>query len=205
MKDFLVKRITGWLIKKQIISQEDRELYEYAVFSMFITMLPLLLAIIVGALGGNIKGYILVIIPFFILRKYSGGYHAKHASVCFLESLLLLVITVKVADSRFSIYAIIIIAVISIVSLVINSPIDSENRRLDEYEINICKRVVRVIVFALLIICTILYYMKCENNLRYVLCGIILTAVMQIPEIIKINKLFMRKVSFQNWIYNIKK
>lgn len=184
--ELLVKRITGWLINKQIISQEDRELYEYAVFSIFITMLPLLLAIIVGALEGNIKGYILVIIPFFILRKFSGGYHAKNAGVCFLESILLLVITVKVADSRFSIYVFEIVAVISMVSLMINSPIDSENRRLDEYEINICKKVVRIIVFALLIICTILYYVKCEKEFRYVLCGIILTAVMQVPEIINI-------------------
>lgn len=182
---FISSRIIEWLINIQVIDREDRELYEYAVYSICITMLPLFLSIAVGALQRNIKGYVLVIIPFLFLRKFSGGYHAKNAFSCLIESIILLTVFAKIADSCINTFSIILASLLSIIVLVINSPIDSENRRLDDYEKNTCRHVVWVICGILFVIDILLYVLDYRSELRYIMCGVILTAVMQIPGIIE--------------------
>ena len=36
-------KIADWLIRCQVITEEDRELYEYAIYSIFLTISPLFL------------------------------------------------------------------------------------------------------------------------------------------------------------------
>ncbi len=51
--------IITWLICQQAIQEQDRELYTYALYNM-----------------------VLLIIPFMMLRKFSGGFHAKTPLRC---------------------------------------------------------------------------------------------------------------------------
>ena len=85
-------KITDWLIKCGAIPETDRELYEYAIYSILLSLSPMLLALAIGALFGSAVQGVLTITPFVILRKFSGGYHAKSARVCFISSSLLLVL-----------------------------------------------------------------------------------------------------------------
>ena len=71
-------KIVEWLINHDAIESDDKELYEYALYSLWLLVTPLFLAIIVGLCFGRIKEGIVIVIPFMLLRKFSGGYHAKH-------------------------------------------------------------------------------------------------------------------------------
>ena len=68
------------------------------------------------------------------LRQYCGGYHAKNAWVCMISSFVTLVLAVWIAmqDIDCSVYRISVI--VAIIIIVKNSPIESENRKLDEDE-----------------------------------------------------------------------
>ena len=72
-------KITDWLIKCGAIPETDRELYEYAIYSILLSLSPMLLALAIGALFGSAVQGVLTITPFVILRKFSGGYHANVA------------------------------------------------------------------------------------------------------------------------------
>lgn len=181
----LACKIADWLINLRIIQKEDRELYEYAAYSICITMFPLVFGIVIGGIEGNIKGYVFVIIPFLLFRKFSGGYHANHIVICLVESIILLVITVRVASSNIRFSYILVTTIVLMICLIVNSPIDSENRRLDDYEKNTCKHIVWVICGILFVIGILLYILDYSSELRYIMCGVILTAVMQIPGIIE--------------------
>ena len=80
--------IINWLIKNSAISEENRELYEYAVYSAELLILPVIMAIVIGWLAGSIINGVLLIIPFMLLKKYSGGYHAKKLSICMIIFLI---------------------------------------------------------------------------------------------------------------------
>ena len=78
--------IVGWLVRCDAIEEKDRELYQYAVYSVFLSTYPLLFATCFGVVIGEVERSIAIIIPFAVIRKFSGGYHAKNSRSCFLWS-----------------------------------------------------------------------------------------------------------------------
>lgn len=90
-------KIVEWLINHDAIESDDKELYEYALYSLWLLVTPLFLAIIVGLCFGRIKEGIVIVIPFMLLRKFSGGYHAKHLWICLTSSTLLLSLCVRLS------------------------------------------------------------------------------------------------------------
>ena len=89
--------ITGWLIRCGAVRESDRELYVYAAYSFLITVSPLFLTILIGTLLGKTWQSIVLILPFLLIRKFSGGVHAKHAIVCFICSCLLLLLCIELS------------------------------------------------------------------------------------------------------------
>ena len=89
-----MKKCTGavisWLIQQQAITEEDREIYTYAVDNMVFLLIPLAMVLVIGGIIHTIRQGIVMIIPFMLLRKFSGGYHAKTLFRCMIISCLLL-------------------------------------------------------------------------------------------------------------------
>jgi accessory gene regulator B len=70
--------VVDWMIRQNVINEKEKELYGYALYSAGLLILPLLFAVGIGFCLGSIKRGIALVVPFMILRKYSGGYHAKN-------------------------------------------------------------------------------------------------------------------------------
>ena len=84
--------IADWLINCEVVKETDKELYSYAVYSILLSLSTLLLAIGFGIGMGCVGRSVMIIMPFVIIRKFSGGYHTKHAWSCLIWSCLLLVL-----------------------------------------------------------------------------------------------------------------
>ena len=150
--------VVDWMMRYNVIHDEDKELYKYALHSVLLFVSPFILAGSIGFFVGSVKHGILLILPFIVLRKFSGGYHAKNLSTCILESGFLLFVF---------------------------SPIDSENRRVDIDERGTYKKltVFFVILFGVLDVTLFLAGKKI-----YTICfsvGVLMTASLQIPCIVK--------------------
>ena len=83
---------------------------------------------------GSVKHGVALIFPFVVLRKFSGGYHAKNLHTCILGSGFLLFLCIMLSMHVQCDLKLAIATVIASVSLITFSPIDSENRRLDTNE-----------------------------------------------------------------------
>ena len=177
------KCLAIWLIKKEVISQEEKELYEYAIYSFILTILPVIMVMIIGTFMNRLIESIFIIIPFMFIRKYSGGYHAKHSWVCMISSCGILFICVYVvAHIQYYIW-INFILVAAVMGLITFSPIDSENRRLDMLE----KRIYKTRTVYTVLAFTMLYGIFLLLNKTYAICimeGLVLTACLQIPCVI---------------------
>ena len=95
---------------------------------------PLILAGGIGFCVGSVKHGFAVILPFIVLRKFSGGYHAKNLHTCILGSGFLLLLCIICSIHVQCDWRLAITTAIASVSLIVFSPMDSENRRIDRDE-----------------------------------------------------------------------
>lgn len=177
----LTKRITEWLIANKAVEDADRELYEYAVYCMLITISPLLLVLFIGIFMGTLVEGVFLIIPFMCIRKYSGGYHAKNIKICFIYSCGLLVLCMYLASHIEYGLWVSPLATISVVSLSIWSPVDSKNRRLDPDEKVRYKKKAAGISACFLLVHLLLLLLGEKVLALSIAVGLVLSAGLQVP------------------------
>ncbi len=173
--------IVGWLISCEALEESDKELYVYALYSVIISLAPLIFALGVGILMGHVGKSILIILPFMIIRKFSGGYHTKNSGTCFIFSCLLLFLCIKLSNAIICKEILLSVTVAASVSLIHFSPIENENRILSQKE-HCSYRKVTILLVVLFQIIDIVLFMN--NFSEYFVCisfGIILVAGLQLP------------------------
>ena len=177
--------ITAWLIQHDAIGENDRSLYEYAICCLLLTVSPLAIVLIYGCIMGLVKESMIFILPFMFIRKYSGGFHMKHAWTCFICSCTVLFLCIYVTARISCSIPLSVMALGSVVSLCICSPFDSDNRHLDLTEKQNFKRTTIWISILFLIIYGVLLFFGLGYYAKWIAVGLILPAVSQIPVIIK--------------------
>lgn len=180
--------VAEWLIQKQAIEETERELYEYAVHSLIMLIAPLFMAVGIGWLFGEFEMSFVLILPFMIIRKFSGGYHAKSQWVCLILSSLLLVACFWIAEYLVAGPGLNIGMLLSSVSLMIFSPVDSKNRRLSEEERRSFAKTARILVVLLVTVYIALMLLEKYTRAVYFALGIVLPAVLQLPCILQKRK-----------------
>lgn len=180
--------IVKWLLNSGAISQQDKELYEYAAYSFLFSFMPLVLVMVVGGLLGMFFEGIALILPFMLIRKFSGGYHLNSSKVCFFLSttiiILSLLLTKHVIATGTVTYYIPFVIVVAI-QIFIASPIDSKARQLHIKERCAFKRIARVMVSLTLCLFFAALGLNWNRFAACIGCGIALTAILQWPCIIK--------------------
>ena len=171
------KLIINWLIKSKAIKDNERELYEYALYSIVLLLSPAFISIAIGCIMGIPINGVLMVIPFLFLRKFSGGFHAKHAWTCFVGSS----ISTKIS-SDLLLY---MVTAISVVELCIFSPIQSDNRIIAEDEKHIYRKIVMQQLAIYVVVAIIADIAGKEIVTICMFLGIIITAVMQVPCIVR--------------------
>lgn len=180
----LAGKMTQWLLKTGAIEEDEKELYEYAVFSFLFSLFPLCFVMIIGrALGMFVEG-ILMIVPFILIRKFSGGYHLNSSVVCFISSILLLsaslaLISMVLSTESYEIFfCAVVLAALQIFAC---SPIDSKARELNEKEKTLFRKIARLMIGAFLAFSLLLYAIGADKFAIPIGMGIIITALLQLP------------------------
>lgn len=179
--------VAGWLVTVQAISEDDKELYAYAVYSFLFGLIPIALSLAFGIISGMIAESFFLIVPFIIIRKFSGGFHLKSALLCFiltsclLASALVVVHLIEIVQQHILLSIAVIIATTVIF---VFSPIDSEERALNNSEIVQYRIIARIISVVFLIGYFLLVWIGNSRIFIPVGVGIVMVALLQIPCII---------------------
>ena len=180
-----ISGITEWLIQKEAIDTDDKELYEYAVHSLILSIMPIGMVLLIGIILGAVKEGLLMILPFMVIRKFSGGYHAKKEINCLIASGISLTLCVWLASWLNTGIFVHLLIGFAAFSLALCSPIDSKERQLNADEKLRYRRVTRILVTAFTGIYMLLLFLRLE---RYAVCiaiGVALSATLQIPCMVK--------------------
>lgn len=176
--------ISEWLLKEKVVECGNQELFSYAAYCLLLGTLPLFIILILGLTCGMVYEGIIMLVPYMLIRKFSGGYHLNSPTVCLICSSLLLSLAlalVKFISCTNYLYLYSLATSISVAILCILSPIDSEARRLSERERLVFRNVSR-----LLALCTFIIYigLLCFQSIRNAIpvgMGINLAAFLQLP------------------------
>jgi len=176
--------IVKWLLHAGAISENDRELYEYAAYSFLFSLLPLVLVMLLGCASGMLLEGVLMIVPFILVRKFSGGFHLQSPGVCFVSSLMILsafLFLIRLVSMKQSFILLSCLAVASTLQLFFCSPIDNEARKLNEKERAAFKKVARIMSLLFLAIYIALLSFGQSRFAVPIGAGLILTALLQVP------------------------
>ena len=176
--------LSKWLLKAGSISEVDQELYEYGIYSFLFTMVPLLAVILLSFPMHMILEGILFIIPFILLRKFTGGFHFSSALLCALVStmvLLAFLLGIKaflLSSLKVPIY---IAVYLSLIPIVVFSPIDSANRRLSQNEKCVFRKIAITLGLFFATLFTLLMVLGIPRVAVPIGAGVILTSLLQLP------------------------
>lgn len=177
-------KIAKWLLRAGAISENERELYEYAVYSFLFSLLPLVLVMFLGAVSGMLLEGVLMIIPFMLIRKFSGGFHLQSSGVCFVSSTLLLsafLFLIRIVTFKQSFVLLSCFVTLAAIQVFFCSPIDNEARKLSDKERAVFKKVARIMSALFLTVYIVLMPFGLNRFAVPVGAGIILTALLQVP------------------------
>lgn len=180
----LSSKIVKWLLNAGAISQNDRELYEYAAYSFLFSLLPLCLVMAIGGISGMFIEGVLMVLPFMLIRKFSGGYHLDSSSICFISSTLLLsaaLALINIIVSAGACKLFLCAAAAAALQIFVCSPIDSEARKLGERERAVFRKIARLMVGGFLLLSLLLCFMGAEKFAVPIGTGIVITALLQLP------------------------
>ena len=184
----LSKAVGAWLAKENVIDVNESELYAYAFYSLLFGLTPIFISIILGIMFHMLKEALILIIPFMVMRKFSGGFHLKRPGTCLICSTLLLAFSLCVIKyiSRFqqssTLKSLVLISALIIFLL---SPIDSEERKLSLSEKKTFGLISKVLIVLFIIIYFISFFYTPINISASIGMGIVLVAFLQLPCLIK--------------------
>lgn len=179
------EKIANWLIGQKAISSDERELYAYAVHCLFSLIYPIAFASVVGIISGMIMESIVMIIPFMITRKFSGGYHADSFGKCLIISSIVIAGALLIGKNIYNGVTLNALYIVASILLIIFSPIDSINKRLDDDDKMFCKKITIVIVLVIFVITEILWHMGYRCYTRFIVVGVILAELLQLVTIFR--------------------
>ena len=174
-------KVIDWMVHCNVISEKERELYQYALDSAVIQILPLFLAGIIGFCFGSISQGIVMVLPFMILRKYCGGFHSIHLWNCLIGSCLLLILCTFICTRLKYSWLLLLITAIGTISLIRFSPIDNDKRVLDVVEKNHFNRMLKICLFVIWMLAIIIFQIGMYQYTVSLSFGVLLTAGLQIP------------------------
>ena len=181
MIEKLSDKLADWLISNGVIDKEDKELYSFAAYSAVLFVSPVFIALAFGICLNKIPQCLMIIMPLMLIRKFSGGYHAKSLRTCLICSILLFYLCIFLTNYIASSIWLIIVTILATISLSYFSPIENNNRKLEAGEKKEYKKVTTVMSFICLVISIGLKSLHMDSYHVCMSLGILLTAGLQIP------------------------
>lgn len=180
----LSDRLVKWLSNKGTITADEKTLFSYAAYSLLFGMAPVIITIVLGLLFDMLKEGLFMILPFMLIRKFSGGYHLGSAKICCILSTAVLLIAfflMKMFISLKTPYALLVLVLVATLCIMFLSPIDSSARRLSTKEVRIFKAIAQMLS---ILFCTIYIVLVLNEKGDYATpigVGITIVASLQLP------------------------
>lgn len=129
-----------------MIDEKETGIYEYGLTILVYSLVNLATILLIGGLLGCIPESICYTICYILLRKFTGGYHAKTPHTCYLFSTLMFLASLLIIRAGLVKFYLLVGVIILVIGCSFIIPVDTENKRLSAKEKKVY-RVISLIVF----------------------------------------------------------
>lgn len=165
------KKITDFFIKKSVIKDSDREVYEYGYELILSQSIYIIIMIAISVIFHALVESLIFFIGFYIYRKIAGGYHANTYLKChilFAVNQLLFLTVLHLYPASYRYVLILAICIIAVVITFFAAPIDHPNKPFDKKEFQKYKKLSRF--FCIALIPFVVIVMCLDKNNIYCFC-----------------------------------
>lgn len=92
MLNYLSRSITDFLLLKETIKTEEKEIYIYEVQLIISSIINFLICIITSLLFGELLNGLIFFVAFSSLRKFTGGFHSRSFLICNIVFTMIVVV-----------------------------------------------------------------------------------------------------------------
>ncbi|MEG1608431.1 MAG: accessory gene regulator B family protein [Clostridia bacterium] len=174
------KKITSYFIRKNIINEDEREVYNYCFEIMLSTLMNLVVLIIIGVATKKYLETLIFCISFVMLRGSVGGYHAKRHITCLLSIVIIYFAVMAMLYIPMFVLQYFSIAVLmtGIAIFAFLAPTDTQNKRLSVAEKSKLRKKTYVIILIFLIACAVFALFEKTTIYAYCICGVVFSVSM---------------------------
>ncbi|RKM53913.1 accessory regulator AgrB [Butyrivibrio sp. X503] len=131
--EYLSKKLTDYILEKNVIDKENYEIYKYGFESFLETAFCFASVLVIAAFMHAIPQALFFSFFFLMMRSYTGGLHLKTFKACYVSSCLILVACILlVKNLTVNPYLSIAIYGASVLAIVLLGPVDHPNKQVDE-------------------------------------------------------------------------
>lgn len=142
MIENIAKKISGKLVKNHTIDVKDEEIYIYGLHQGMIIILSWIVIFSIGIFMNMFWQSVLILLFFFPIRIYAGGFHAESQHICYIISTLIqagaLCILKFVSISMWMNICTLLICGFLLLRF---SPVEAHNKPLDDDEVKKFRRI----------------------------------------------------------------
>ncbi len=187
--------ITKHMIKEQIISEHDFDLYHYGWFVLLSDVFTLSFCLVVGAIFKILLPSALFYIVFYSAHRYAGGVHVKTELHC--QIITLIFFFISILSIKYIVINNLIILVsmylICAVVLIILSPADTPQKPLTKKERLLFRKITVCIITFSFILLLILHIKKMQLYSNAIFIAVILQTISVIC-----GRLFNKRLSIES-------
>lgn len=135
MRNGRIGQMVNFLASNDIISEEDKEFYQFAFKQGFRMILNVITTFLIGSVLGMSWQSLLFLFAFIPIRSYAGGFHAATPLRCYLYSMCIITAVLKgisVLEGHTLIQA--VLTLVSAIIIYYMAPIESHNKPLTKPE-----------------------------------------------------------------------
>ncbi|MDO4396064.1 MAG: accessory gene regulator B family protein [Clostridia bacterium] len=183
-EEYFVER----LLEESLISENNRELYRFGFNRLILFIINVIMALIIGMICRMLLVSICFSIGYFLLRRYSGGFHVKNPKICFVLSAGMILVVLGIIRFMPSNTNIIVMLLIGAdVIILMYAPKGTSQRPLSRSEEVVFKRITRKILLIENILVLLLLPLQYEFAESFTM-SVVFSALMLIPSILSSGK-----------------
>ncbi|MDN5308253.1 MAG: accessory regulator [Eubacteriaceae bacterium] len=136
-----------------LVEANDKELFTYGFRLAILMSINIISIILMGIAFKMFVNSVIFLIVFFVIRSYSGGFHARGPKRCYFYSLVLIMITFYIMQRTIGYHIIWLIALIVATSIIfLLSPVEAKKKSLTLKEKQVFGRKTKIILCVLMIV-----------------------------------------------------
>lgn len=178
MENF-AERFVDRMLQSGVIGEEEKELYQYAFVVKTEQYLTFVVLFFMAWIFGKVLPTLMFLLCFYPIRRRSGGYHMKNFFGCFIGTIVIYALWVKIMEPLMILHEplLYIIFAISFILLEAIGAINHPNMDWSGEEYRASKKMVREVVFFELAVVIVTGLLGAEiEYVAYMMFGMILSA-----------------------------